>query len=153
VAQSTDTDRSLVFIITITVLWVGGFVVSVNAILLGGHMYAAPPLTSAYTPICSCGCRSLGPERARRSVFACVSVMGYCLAPLDAAAIACLAWNDPVFRICAVAGGFAWSLFGTVSARSSPLACGGAVRAVCGVCVSCYAHVEVVAKQRHGGSW
>ncbi|ELR23960.1 Yip1 domain containing protein [Acanthamoeba castellanii str. Neff] len=83
VAQSTDTDRSLVFIITITVLWVGGFVVSVNAILLGGHM----------------------------SVFACVSVMGYCLAPLDAAAIACLTWNDPVFRICAVAGGFAWSLF------------------------------------------
>ncbi len=47
VAQSTDTDRSLVFIITITVLWVGGFVVSVNAILLGGHMYAAPTRTPA----------------------------------------------------------------------------------------------------------
>jgi hypothetical protein len=39
--------------------------------------------------------------------------MGYCLAPLDAAAIACLLWDNNAFRIAVVAGGFGWSLFGT----------------------------------------
>jgi hypothetical protein len=43
VSHSTDTDRALVFIVTISVLWIGGFIVSLNAILLGGHMYAGQP--------------------------------------------------------------------------------------------------------------
>lgn len=81
-----------------------------------------------------------------------MSVMGYCLAPLDAAAIACLAWNDPVFRICAVAGGFAWSLFGTVSSSASCCACHVCVvPCVRAMCVSCYAHAGVVAKTASWG--
>jgi hypothetical protein len=43
VSHSTDTDRALVFIVTISVLWIGGFIVSLNAILLGGHMYGGAP--------------------------------------------------------------------------------------------------------------
>jgi len=77
-----DADQTLVFTITITVLWMGGFIVSVNAILLGGHM----------------------------SVFASVCVIGYCLAPMDAAAIACHFWDNFMFRIAIVGGAYCWSI-------------------------------------------
>jgi len=39
VEQGTEANRSLVFTVTLTSLWAGSMIVSINAILLGGHMY------------------------------------------------------------------------------------------------------------------
>jgi hypothetical protein len=138
-----------VFIITITVLWVGGFVVSVNAILLGGHMYAAPTRTphlqlvaaahsslSARSQVCVRVRERDGllPGAARRS--------SHRLPGLERPSLPHLRRGRRL-RLVSI----------RYRQRSIAHACGECVPCVRVMCVSCDAHAGVAAKQRHGGSW
>ena len=63
------------------IVWCGAAVVTVNAQLLGGTL----------------------------SFFQSVCVLGYCVFPLNLAAVLCYLWGNSVFRVLVVIGGCVWS--------------------------------------------
>ncbi|KAL6040983.1 Yip1 member 6 [Balamuthia mandrillaris] len=79
---AAQNQETLIFSGIFVIVWVGSFVVTINAILLGGKI----------------------------SFFQSVCVLGYCLGPLDIAAFACLFWDNIIYRILVVAVAFAWSV-------------------------------------------
>jgi len=74
-------QSSLVFGAVFSIVWVGAAVVSVNAQLLGGNI----------------------------SFFQSVCVLGYCLFPINIAAVLCWAWGNTVWKTVVVAVSFAWA--------------------------------------------
>jgi len=69
------------FAIVFVIVWMGAGVVTLNAALLGGNI----------------------------SFLQSVCVLGYCLAPLNVAALLCKIWGNKVYQLIIVFVGFAWS--------------------------------------------
>jgi len=80
-AFAPNEQASLVFASVFVIIWCGAAVVTVNALLLGGNI----------------------------SFFQSVCVLGYCIFPLNIAAVVCLAGGHITWRIFVVAVCFFWS--------------------------------------------
>merc|ERR1719183_17464 len=74
-------QTALVFAAVFVIVWLGSAVVTVNALLLGGSL----------------------------SFFHSVCVLGYCIFPIDVAAVLCSVWGNGVFKLIVVGGCFVWS--------------------------------------------
>ncbi len=112
-------DESAIFCVVLVVIWCGSLVISLNAVLLGGHMYvlmndASLMIVVSITIVkitIRCGvCVSICCPQ--RSVLQSISIIGYCLAPMDLAALGCLLWGNKIFKISLVAGAYLWSILG-----------------------------------------
>lgn len=79
--KAPDGQSSLVFAAVFVIIWCGAAVVTVNAQLLGGKI----------------------------SFFQSVCVLGYCICPLNLAAITVTLWANIVFRLIVVGVAFVWS--------------------------------------------
>ena len=84
-------QTSLVFGAVFTIVWVGAGVVAVNAQLLGGNI----------------------------SFFQSVCVLGYCLFPINIAAVLCFLWGNTAFKAIVVGVAFAWATRASVVFMSS----------------------------------
>merc|ERR1712072_172593 len=74
-------QTALVFAAVFVIVWLGSAVVTVNALLLGGNL----------------------------SFFHSVCVLGYCLFPIDVAALLCSPWGNNLFKMIVVPFCFVWS--------------------------------------------
>merc|ERR1712118_107499 len=84
--NAPNDQKALVFAAVFVIVWVGSAVITVNALLLGGTM----------------------------SFFHSVCVIGYCVFPLDIAAILCTVWSNPVWKTIVVPVCFVWSTTASV---------------------------------------
>eukprot|EP01087_Luapelamoeba_hula_P018477 TRINITY_DN5954_c0_g1_i2.p1 TRINITY_DN5954_c0_g1~~TRINITY_DN5954_c0_g1_i2.p1 ORF type:complete len:232 (-),score=28.87 TRINITY_DN5954_c0_g1_i2:184-879(-) len=82
-AMSDRDQQSLMFAGIFVIVWVGAAIITVNAILLGGKI----------------------------NFFQSVCVLGYCLGPLDVAALIVIWWSNFIFHIVTVSICFLWSVF------------------------------------------
>ena len=71
-----------VFAVIFAIVWLGAFALTLNVILLGGRII----------------------------FFQSVAVLGYCLFPLDMAALLCLAWRNKVYQSVLLLCSALWSL-------------------------------------------
>lgn len=92
--SAPDGQASLVFAAVFVIVWCGAAVVSVNAQLLGGNI----------------------------SFFQSVCVLGYCVFPLNLAAIMCALWGNVLYRIIVAGVGFAWATRASVVFMASMVA-------------------------------
>lgn len=79
--NAPDDQKALVFAAVFVIVWLGSAIVTVNALLLGGNL----------------------------SFFHSVCVLGYCVFPIDVAAVLCTMWNNALFKGIVVPACFAWS--------------------------------------------
>lgn len=82
---------SQMFSIVFTLLCVGAVVLTANVVLLGGKII----------------------------FFQSLSLIGYCLFPLDVAALLCLFWSNPFYRNIVLGAGVGWASFAAVPFISS----------------------------------
>jgi hypothetical protein len=80
-SSSASHNKSVVFAVVFAVLSSGAVILTLNVILLGGKII----------------------------FFQSLSVLGYCLFPLDAGALICLGWDNKLFRSIVVLVSLAWS--------------------------------------------
>jgi len=79
--NAPEEQKALVFAAVFVIVWLGSAVVTLNALLLGGNL----------------------------SFFHSVCVLGYCIFPLDVAALLCTLWSNPVWKTIVVPVCFVWS--------------------------------------------
>jgi len=79
--NAPDDQKALVFAAVFVIVWLGSAIVTVNALLLGGNL----------------------------SFFHSVCVLGYCVFPIDVAAILCTLWGNAVFKMIVVPACFVWA--------------------------------------------
>merc|ERR1712196_276798 len=84
--NAPDAQKALVFAAVFVIVWLGSAVVTVNALLLGGTL----------------------------SFFHSVCVLGYCIFPLDVAAILVTFWSNAVFKTIVVPCCFVWATTASV---------------------------------------
>merc|ERR1711934_258215 len=79
--NAPDDQKALVFAAVFVIVWLGSAIVTVNALLLGGSL----------------------------SFFHSVCVLGYCVFPIDVAAILCTLWGNALFKMIIVPACFVWA--------------------------------------------
>merc|ERR1712072_332046 len=79
--NAPDDQKALVFASVFVIVWLGSAVVTVNALLLGGTL----------------------------SFFHSVCVLGYCIFPIDVAAVLCSIYGNVVFKLIVVPFCFVWA--------------------------------------------
>jgi len=84
--NAPNDQKALVFASVFVIVWVGSAVITVNALLLGGTL----------------------------SFFHSVCVLGYCIFPLDVAAILVTFWSNAVFKTIVVPCCFVWATTASV---------------------------------------
>merc|ERR1712194_262239 len=84
--NAPDKQKALVFAAVFMIVWVGSGVVTLNALLLGGNL----------------------------SFFHAVCVLGYCVFPLDVAALLCTMWGNPIWKSIVVPVCFVWATTASV---------------------------------------
>jgi len=89
--KAPSDQSALIFASVFVIVWAGSFIVTLNALLLGGKI----------------------------SFFQSVCVLGYCLFPLNCAAFACLFWENIFFRIGIIVGCFCWAIYASLGFISS----------------------------------
>jgi len=84
--QAPESQKALVFAAVFVIVWLGSMVVTVNALLLGGNL----------------------------SFFHTVCVLGYCVFPIDVAAVCVSIWGNAIFKMIVVPVCFVWATTASV---------------------------------------
>merc|ERR1712196_35705 len=79
--NAPDDQKALVFAAVFVIVWLGSAIITINALLLGGTL----------------------------SFFHSVCVLGYCVFPINVAAVLCSLWGNIVFKIIVVPTCFVWA--------------------------------------------
>lgn len=104
---SAPADQSLqIFTGVFVIVWLGSIVVTLNAKLLGGKVSVSPLSLPSRDPI-------LTSAVVRRSFFQSLCVLGYCIFPLDLAALVAVFVRVLWVRVPVCAAAFGWSIWGT----------------------------------------